>query len=38
VALVIGNDHYKIGRLANPVNDAEAEAQAFIRAASTVTP
>jgi TRAP-type mannitol/chloroaromatic compound transport system substrate-binding protein len=29
VALVIGNADYKIGRLANPVNDAEAVAEAF---------
>jgi formylglycine-generating enzyme required for sulfatase activity len=29
VALVIGNADYRIGRLANPVNDAEAVAQAF---------
>src|SRR5262245_39442477 len=29
VALVIGNADYKIGRLANPVNDADAVAAAF---------
>jgi formylglycine-generating enzyme required for sulfatase activity len=29
VALVIGNADYRIGRLANPVNDAEAVAEAF---------
>jgi hypothetical protein len=29
VALVIGNADYKIGRLANPVNDAEVLAEAF---------
>jgi TRAP-type uncharacterized transport system substrate-binding protein len=31
VALVIGNAEYKIGPLANPVNDAEAIAEAFAK-------
>jgi hypothetical protein len=29
VALVIGNSDYRIGRLANPVNDATAAAETF---------
>ena len=32
IALVIGNADYRIGRLANPVNDARAVVQALKRA------